>query len=146
MIPKYATLSQLREKILTQYALIEERSKFKDTNMFEIFLYLGEDDASIKELLDFLGEDIHDFFRCTRVNVLKPREVPEFQYAATSSFKFKGKYLDKPIDLPIKIYRSQKHKCIRCFKYLAEDENQICPYCKTYLPEDFDISKALKSM
>jgi len=146
LIPKFVALSQLREKIQSQYDIIKERSKFSDTNMFEIYFEISEKDAALKDLFDFLGDDIHDFFKCTRVNFLKPKEVPQLHYAPTSSFKFKGKYTNAEIELPIKIYRSDKHKCIRCFKYTADEENQICPYCKTYLPEDFDISKALKSM
>lgn len=144
-IPKFKALCDLREKVLEQYSLIEERSKLKDTFMFDLYLTVDDSDLRLKELIGSLGKDAPDFFKCSRLQLLNPKEKPNYDYAAMSSFKFKGDLLDAPAEVPISIFKSRMHKCIRCFKYLANQENSICPICIPYLPKNSDIARTAKS-
>jgi hypothetical protein len=114
--------------------------------MFDIYLTENRSDSTLKNVINFLDEDAADFFNCSQIHWIQDKTDINLPFAVSSNFKFKGEYQGKTLEFPIRIAKSTNHKCIRCFKYLAEQENSICPFCMTFLPKDFDLANALKSM
>jgi len=136
LVPISASLIELRQTINDQYQKIAERAKYKDPRQFEVHFILGQEKGPADILIDFLKDDLEDFLKCSKVKIYRVTDrIPPMDYAALSSFKHKGKFQDTKFEVQLKIYKIDQFKCIRCHKYLSEEENEICRNCQSYLPK-----------
>jgi len=132
----------MREDVISQYEKIAERAHYKDPRLFEVH-FIVERQVAALTLLKFLEGDLVDFFKCSKVVIVtNSDEEPEMKYTPLSSFKHRGKYQDAKLDFYIKIYKTSQHKCVRCFKYVNEAENQICGNCQGFLPKEAELPGA----
>ena len=135
LIPVYAGLMAIRESVVEQYKNIAERSKYNDTQMFEVHFVITKLSTQAYRLLAYLESDLEDFFKCSKVLIVKDGEEPEMKYAALSAFKYKGTIDGVKVELPVSIFRRMEHKCVRCHKYVNEEEGQVCGGCQEYIEE-----------
>lgn len=131
----FATLMEMRENVISQYDSIAQRAKYNDTKFFEVYFFVNKQSPAF-EALQFLKDDLEDFFKCSKATIIDNNQNPQMPTTALSSFKYKGNYEGQKIEVSIKIFRTAKHKCIRCHKYKNDQDNQVCPDCSQFLPKN----------
>lgn len=135
----FTSLMQLRNRICAQYEDIVKRKGHVDTYSFELYFILSEKDTTTRKILGSLGDDLEDFFKCSKIIIISEKEVPQMSSQILSAFKYKGSHREQNIEMVVMIQRTSKHKCVRCNKYNTEKEDQVCPKCVEFLPRDSTV-------
>ena len=130
-------LFEMREKIFEEYKEIANKMKYTDPLQFEVVFVVPDPNSFEHTLVKYLGEELIDFLSTSDYRVVSSSAEADVTSKSLSSFKYKGSYAGRSVNMQIKIYkRDNLFSCIRCWKYVNTEEGKICPDCREYIPHE----------
>ncbi|ROV99230.1 hypothetical protein VSDG_03884 [Cytospora chrysosperma] len=90
-------------------------------------------DAAAASKLEQFGDGLEDMFVVSSVGINEPLpEAPEWKFSLDSSIEG----LSRVVGCTVWVLPPKAHKCVRCWRYIAPKEDELCGRCEDVVKED----------